>query len=265
MEISQTYWWWVPASTALPGLLSNLSASWFGCVLQLLLGFWFLLDFPHVILRAPLFCSLNRQLHPAPSSAYSVLWFPGVSLKECPVKADTYWTSVLFFAITRNIAHLYEISCRITKLPPCCRAKMLYSTSRLYIPASRKRLHPVLKAAPGTWPSIEQCLSDLYFITTSVFLLPTPASFFFLYDFALSLTSLSLPVHLSCASWWGPVSWQSKWLLGWTFSLDHCWSPGSLPSSLPSATSWTFQQSQDKFFQFHLSLAANSVAVSQAQ
>lgn len=106
------------ATSSLLALLSKLSASQFGCDLQLLPAFCFLLLFPYVVLRAPSFCSLTRQFHLAPSSAYSVSWFPCVSLIVCQVGTYMYWTAVLLFAIIREyyMALLYEISCRITKL-----------------------------------------------------------------------------------------------------------------------------------------------------
>lgn len=115
------------------------------------------------------------------------------------------------------MALLYEISCRITKLPPCCGAKMLSLYLRLYIPP-HKWLHPILKAVPGTWPSLGWCSSALCFSITSVLLLPTPA---FLFSLMLSLLWAWPPFLCSFIS---PVP------SGWVPSLDNLYKPSDWPA-----------------------------------
>jgi len=82
----------------------------------------------------------------------------------------------------------------------------------------RKCLHSTLKAVPGTWPSMANTMLECSLLQYSISFASTYSCFSFsrLQDFvhALSLTTLSLPVHLSYASWLGPVSAFTNFLAG---------------------------------------------------
>lgn len=221
-------------------------------------GFLLPFAFSNVILRAPSFCFLTRQLHLAPSSAYSLSWFPCVSLTVCQVGA--YRAAVLLFAIIRKgvlygpfIWNFWQDY----KALPAVVLKCSHSTSgctSLHAPP-HKWLHPVLKEEPGNCPSIGQCLSALCFSMASVLLLPTPAS--------LSLFSMVFSMLWA----WPPFLclFINPLSLGQVLAHDSLYRPrdsllsrpllkSRISPIFPAFSSWVSQQSQNIFFQFQQSI-----------
>lgn len=209
MEISQTHWWWVirlhgsyQCSVCSPSSLhpsldvtSNSSC--------LFASFCF---FPMLFLGL-LFCSLTRQLHLIPSSAYSVSWFPRVSLTVSRVGAYRYCTALLLFAIIRKGALHGPVIWNFLQDCKAFPAVVLKCSLhlKLYIPACPSSQMASSCDKGSTWknPFIGKCLNALcfriavYSIHNIQYILSTPASLSLLHSIfhALSLTSLPLPVH----------------------------------------------------------------------
>lgn len=250
---------WLHGS-ALPGLLSKLSASQFGCDLQLLLAFCFLLLFLCVILRAPSFCCLTRQLHLAPSSTHSVSWFPPVSLPVCQLGA--YRTALLLFAIIRNGVLYGPFIWNFLQDYKALPAVVLSLPLRLFIPACPSSQMASSCNKGTTWKlsiygTVLECSLLQYCISfasaySCLSLFSTEFSMLWAWPpfLCLFINPMSLGQVLALGSLYKP----SDSLLSWPL-LKYRISP--IFPAFSFATSWASQQSQNIFFQFQLSIAVN--------